>query len=277
MIARIRQSELARHGAIVFAGVLLANILNYLYYMLVGRAGGVETYGVVTSLTSALLVLSAPAIVVQLIVARLAADLEARAEIWPRCAGWATWRHGGPDRSPRCSSSWHSFFASNSALFFNLASSGPVRHLSALLCISHDRIYTARRVSRLAPVRRSLRIGRNRRCAQGCGGRTSRCGAGSERGTHRPLRQSSRSFCLFARCLPRALRHGTRAACTQSCARHSRDFACRARTVDVHRAHVLRRTADQARLRCALGRAFMRQPLWSAVPCWPQSHSYRRS
>lgn len=80
MIGRIRQSELVRHGAIVFAGVVLANILNYLYYMLIGRRGGVETYGVVTSLLSAVLVLSAPAIVVQLIVARLASDLETRGD-----------------------------------------------------------------------------------------------------------------------------------------------------------------------------------------------------
>ena len=81
MIARLRNSELARHGAIVFAGVLLANILNYLFYMLIGRRGGVETYGIVTSLASAILVLSAPAIVLQLIVARLAADLEARGDV----------------------------------------------------------------------------------------------------------------------------------------------------------------------------------------------------
>ena len=81
MIARIRNSELVRHGAIVFAGVVLASLFNYLYYMLIGRRGGVETYGVVTSLASALLVLSAPAIVVQLIVARLAADLEARGDV----------------------------------------------------------------------------------------------------------------------------------------------------------------------------------------------------
>ena len=78
MIARIQNSELARHGAIVFGGVALASVFNYLYYMLIGRSAGVETYGVVTSLASALLVLSAPAVVVQLIVARLAADLATR-------------------------------------------------------------------------------------------------------------------------------------------------------------------------------------------------------
>jgi O-antigen/teichoic acid export membrane protein len=80
VIARIRKSQLVRHGAIVFGGVALASVLNYLFYMLIGRGGGVEIYGVVTSLLSAVLVLSAPAIVVQLIVARLASDLEARGD-----------------------------------------------------------------------------------------------------------------------------------------------------------------------------------------------------
>jgi O-antigen/teichoic acid export membrane protein len=96
MIGRLRSSELVRHGVIVFAGVLLANVLNYLYYMLVGRTGGVETYGVVTSLASALLVLSAPAIVLQLIVARLAADLEARGDLAAlrKLGDMATWWTG---------------------------------------------------------------------------------------------------------------------------------------------------------------------------------------
>jgi O-antigen/teichoic acid export membrane protein len=81
VIARIRKSDLLRHGAIVFGGVAMANIFGYLFYMLIGRRAGVETYGVVTSLLSAVLVLAAPAIVIQLIVARLAADLEARGDV----------------------------------------------------------------------------------------------------------------------------------------------------------------------------------------------------
>lgn len=65
----------------MFAGVVLASLCNYLYYVLIGRRAGVEIYGVVAAVTSALLVLSAPAIVIQLIVARLAADLEARGDL----------------------------------------------------------------------------------------------------------------------------------------------------------------------------------------------------
>lgn len=81
MIARLRNSDLVRHGAIAFGGVVMASAANYLFYILISRRAGVETYGVVTSLISAILVLSAPATVVQLIAARLAADLEARGDM----------------------------------------------------------------------------------------------------------------------------------------------------------------------------------------------------
>ena len=61
--------------------MVMASIANYIFYVLISRQAGVETYGVVTSLISAILVLSAPATVVQLIAARLAADLEARGDM----------------------------------------------------------------------------------------------------------------------------------------------------------------------------------------------------
>ena len=78
MIARFRASDSVRHGAIVFGGVVVASLFNYLFYMLMGRRVDVEAYGVVTSLASALLVAGSPAMVGQLVVARLAADLAAR-------------------------------------------------------------------------------------------------------------------------------------------------------------------------------------------------------
>jgi len=80
VIARIRSSDVARHATLVFAGVVIASLFNYLYYMLIGRVASIETYGVVTSLASALLVLAAPATVAQIIAARLAADLASRGD-----------------------------------------------------------------------------------------------------------------------------------------------------------------------------------------------------
>ena len=77
LIARVRGNDLVIHGAIVFGGLIVANVFNYLYYMLAGRVLGVEPYGELTSLTSAVLALAAPANVAQIVVARLAAEFEA--------------------------------------------------------------------------------------------------------------------------------------------------------------------------------------------------------
>ena len=65
------------HGTVLFAGLGFANVLNYLYYMLAGRVLGVDAYGELTSLTSAVLTVVAPANVAQIVVARLTADLNA--------------------------------------------------------------------------------------------------------------------------------------------------------------------------------------------------------
>jgi O-antigen/teichoic acid export membrane protein len=78
VIARLSKSDVVRHGALVLASVVIAGVFNYLYYMLIARRGGVETYGVVTALVSAMILLLTPGIIGQLIAARLAADLEAR-------------------------------------------------------------------------------------------------------------------------------------------------------------------------------------------------------
>ena len=80
MIARLRSSDFVRQGSLVLGGVLVANLFNYLFYMLIGRVVGVEAYGVVVALVSALLVASAPANVAQIVVARIAADLGSGAD-----------------------------------------------------------------------------------------------------------------------------------------------------------------------------------------------------
>lgn len=80
MTFRFPKSDFVRQGAFVFAGVGFATFFGYVFFALLGRQLGVEQYGVVTSLVSAILVISAPATVAQLICARLAADLEARGD-----------------------------------------------------------------------------------------------------------------------------------------------------------------------------------------------------
>lgn len=80
MIDRVRRSDVLRHGGLVFGGVVVANVFNYLFYVMLGRLAGVVVYGEVTALASSMLLLGAPATVGQLIVARIAADLDARGD-----------------------------------------------------------------------------------------------------------------------------------------------------------------------------------------------------
>lgn len=80
MISRLLRNDFVRHGSFVFSGVAIASLFNYLFYMLIARRAGVEIYGIVTALTSAVLVLSTPGVVAQLVAARLTADLEARGD-----------------------------------------------------------------------------------------------------------------------------------------------------------------------------------------------------
>jgi len=52
--------------------MMAANVLNYLFYVLVTRTVGVEAYGTFASLVAVVLVLSAPALIPQMVVAKLA-------------------------------------------------------------------------------------------------------------------------------------------------------------------------------------------------------------
>ncbi len=76
LFSRLRNSDFLQHGLLVFAALMTANVLLFLFYSLVSRVVGVEQYGIVTSLISGTLLLAiGPATVAGTIVARLAADL----------------------------------------------------------------------------------------------------------------------------------------------------------------------------------------------------------
>ena len=68
-------SRVAAHAGITFAGLMAANVLNYVFYTLVSRSLGVEAYGAFSSLVAVVLILQAPALVAQTVVAKLAADM----------------------------------------------------------------------------------------------------------------------------------------------------------------------------------------------------------
>ena len=66
------------HGALVFAGTMLANVMTYLYYIAAARSLGVEAAGLFSSLIAAMLLLSLPGNVVAIVVAKIVADATAR-------------------------------------------------------------------------------------------------------------------------------------------------------------------------------------------------------
>jgi O-antigen/teichoic acid export membrane protein len=79
---RVRNSDFVRHGALVFAALMAANVLQFVFYSVLSRVVGVEQYGVLTSLFSAtLLIATGPATVAGTIVARLSADLRAAGDM----------------------------------------------------------------------------------------------------------------------------------------------------------------------------------------------------
>ena len=80
MIDRIRRSDVLLHSALVFGAIVASNALTYVFYAGIARLASVEVYGEVIALSSIMLLIGAPAAVGQLIVARIAADLDARGD-----------------------------------------------------------------------------------------------------------------------------------------------------------------------------------------------------
>lgn len=70
-------ADLTRNSILVLAAILLGNIFNYAYYLLMGRTLSLRDYGTVMSLVSAALLVLGVGSVIQTVVAKLAADLRA--------------------------------------------------------------------------------------------------------------------------------------------------------------------------------------------------------
>jgi len=66
--------RVAAHAGITFAGLMSANVLGYVFYALLSRALGVEAYGTLSSLLAVVLIVSAPALIAQMVTAKLASD-----------------------------------------------------------------------------------------------------------------------------------------------------------------------------------------------------------
>jgi O-antigen/teichoic acid export membrane protein len=69
------RSRVAAHAGITFAGLTAANVLGYVFYTLVSRTLGVDAYGTFSSLLAIVLIVSSPAAIAQMVVAKLAGDI----------------------------------------------------------------------------------------------------------------------------------------------------------------------------------------------------------
>jgi len=76
-IRRVAAADVARNSVIVLAAILLGNVFNYGYYLLMGRSLSLRDYGTVMSLVSAVLLVFGIGTIVQTMVAKLAADIRA--------------------------------------------------------------------------------------------------------------------------------------------------------------------------------------------------------
>jgi O-antigen/teichoic acid export membrane protein len=72
------KSELIKGSALVFAGSLLTNILNYLFHLITGKMLGPEGYAEIAALVSLMYVISFPSSIINTVVVRKVAHLSAR-------------------------------------------------------------------------------------------------------------------------------------------------------------------------------------------------------
>lgn len=82
---RALRSDFVRHGALVFAATMIGNVLNYVFNLAISRRIGVENFATLSSLVSALMILSVPANVLNLIVVKYVSEFHAvddRAKTW---------------------------------------------------------------------------------------------------------------------------------------------------------------------------------------------------
>lgn len=80
-LKRLLRGDFVRHGALVFGASMLMNVLNYVFNFAVSRHVGVENFATLSSLTSAIMILSIPASILNLIVVKYAAEFKALGEL----------------------------------------------------------------------------------------------------------------------------------------------------------------------------------------------------
>lgn len=77
MIKIIKDNPFLKNSAILFAGTMTANVLNYVFHLLLGRMASVELYGEIESLISLSHIISIPAATLGMIVVKYSAHTKA--------------------------------------------------------------------------------------------------------------------------------------------------------------------------------------------------------
>ncbi len=76
-VQRALRNDFVRHSALVFGATLVTNVFNYAFNFTISRNVGVENYAALSALAGALMILSIPASVLNLVVVKYAAGYHA--------------------------------------------------------------------------------------------------------------------------------------------------------------------------------------------------------
>lgn len=81
LFGSITSHSLTKHSIAMFMGVMVANVLSYLYHLLIGRILGPVSYGEFAALFSLFYILNVPSLVLQTVVVKYFSILKARGDI----------------------------------------------------------------------------------------------------------------------------------------------------------------------------------------------------
>jgi O-antigen/teichoic acid export membrane protein len=77
MIDRIRNNAFARNSLILFAGSMVANVISYVFHLIVGRMVSVEVYGSAQSLNSLMSIIMVPGMTIAMVATKFSAHSRA--------------------------------------------------------------------------------------------------------------------------------------------------------------------------------------------------------
>lgn len=78
LVSTVSKNPFLRNSIILFSGTMVANVLNYIFHLVVGRMVDPSAYGEIESLISLLTIISVPAGTLTLIATKYAADMKAK-------------------------------------------------------------------------------------------------------------------------------------------------------------------------------------------------------